>query len=239
MNAVRSWTEPIGSPHGTRHHTPTHVNELRFRYQLDAGDATLRPIVDGLDMLQSYRNDQGLSPDRLLPPLSSLLLPTRSDRRVLIGCCSCGETGCGSLGLRLRRLGSEVLWEPDERSQYESLSRSLRFDLRQYLDAVDDAAEDRPGEGRGSRVSRQVRLMLGLYDQAYDSLTLFQVAKVDWISGWPWESDVVKVSLTSETGQEVAEFSAALGESDREFATRVAAHVNDRRLGRASSSADG
>lgn len=179
--------------------------------------------------MSSYRNDQGLDPERLLPPLSSLLLPTRTGRRVLIGCCSCGETGCGSLALRLRRLGSVVLWEPDDHSQYESLSRTFSFDLTQYLDAVDDAAGDRPGEGRGSRVAREVRLMLGLDDQSNESLTIFQSVPLDWISAWPWDSDLVRVSLTDASGQDVLEFVAAPGESDQAFAVRVAMQINERR----------
>ncbi len=178
------------------------MNELRLRYAIESGSATLRPVVDGVELLDGYDNNQGLDPDRLLPPLSSVLLPTRSGRRVLIGCCSCGETGCGSLGFRLRRLRSQVLWEPDDGAQYESLSRSFRFDLTQYLDALDDAAEDRPGEGRGGRVARHVRIMLGLYDQSDDSLTVCQEVKVDWVSAWPWDSELVKVSLTSGKGQQ-------------------------------------
>ena len=69
------------------------MNTLRLTYSITAGRATLRPFIDQTDFLSDHRNDQGLEPDRLLPPLSSVLLPTRTSRAVLIGCCSCGETG--------------------------------------------------------------------------------------------------------------------------------------------------
>lgn len=208
------------------------MNELTFSFSIDSGNATLRPRIDGDDLLSRYRNHRGLHPDRLLPPLSTRLLPTRSPRSVLIGSCSCGETGCGSLGIRLRRVGARVRWEPDERSHDESLSVTYTFELTQYLDAVDAAADDRPGEGRGSRVAREVRLLLGLYDQSYDSLTLFQSAKVDWIEGWPWESNTVRVSITSAAGQQTREYHARAGESDRDFTARIAAELNDLRYGR-------
>ena len=229
--------ELIGSLHGPRHHTPRHLNALalnviRFHHSVESGRATLRPAIDELDLLSSYTNDLGVHPDRLLPPLSSLLLPSRTDHRVLIGCCSCGETGCGSLALRLRRSGDQVLWGPDEHHGGESLARGYRFDLRQYLDAIDDASEDRPGEGRGSRVARRLRLSLGLHDQAYDSLTPFQLRRVDWISAWSWDSDVVEVFLTGAQDQQVLAFSATPDELDQDFAGRIATGLDDQRYGR-------
>lgn len=209
------------------------MNELDLTLSVTSGLPTLRPVIDGRDLLGQHKNDHGLDPDRLLPPLSTILLPTRAPRRVMIGCCSCGETGCGSLALQSRRLGSQVLWEPDERAQYETLSRSYVFDLTQYLDAVDQASEDRPGEGRGRRVARRVRQLLGLYDQAYDSLTIFQKVRVDWVSAWPWDSDVVRVSVSDADGQQLLDYSPTLEESDAQLAVRIAADLGDRRYGRA------
>jgi hypothetical protein len=208
------------------------MNVLQLRYDVTEQMATLRPYIDGQDLLASYKNDQGLDPDRLLPPLSSVLFPTKLGRSTLIGVCSCGETGCGSLTVHIRRVGSEVAWEPVDRPQYETLSRSYRFDLTQYLEAVDWAAGDAPAEGRGRRVARMVRLMLGMYDQAYDSLTYFHTTRIDWISAWPWTSDVVKVSTSTADGQVIREFNAGPTETDREFAARIAAELNDLRLGR-------
>lgn len=212
------------------------TNQFQLRYSITEHQATLRPIIDGVDLLEDYKNDQGLDPDRLLPPLSSLLFPTRAGRQVLIGVCSCGETGCGSLALWVRRVASEVKWEPVEVPPDETILRNYRFDLTQYLEAVDRAADDPPGEGRGRRVARMVRLMLGLHDQRYDVLTHFHVAKIDWISAWPWRSETVKVSLSSDKGQDVREFSGLPGESDQHLASRIAREVDSLRLGRASAS---
>lgn len=210
------------------------MNRLSLQIAVTNGAATLRPTIDGRDFLAEYKNDEGLDPERLLPPLSYALLPTRRPRRVIVGACSCGETGCGSLSMSLRRAGNEVVWEALESARDETLRREYRFDLEQYLDAVDAAADDRPGEGRGRRIARRVRLALGLYDGEYDSLTMFHQAKVDWISAWPWDSDTVRASLTSASGQTVREFDAQPNESDDHFMARVCSVLNDLRLGRPS-----
>lgn len=209
------------------------MNKLQLRYEVHDDQLTLRPFIDGQDLLHGYRNDQGLDPHRLLPPISSVLLPVRAGNVAIIGVCSCGETGCGSLSVRLARIGSEVIWEPEPDPDYETVTRTYRFDLQQYLDAVDDAAGDPPwGEGRGRRVSRAVRLSLGLYDQAYESLAVFHTGTVDWVSAWPWTSDVVKVSITSDGQQEIYEFAAGLDETEAELAARVASEVQQRLLAR-------
>jgi hypothetical protein len=205
------------------------MNTIGWRFETTEHLAALRPIVDGRELLEKYRNNQGLDPDRLLPPLAHVLFPTRQPRRLVVGACSCGETGCGSLVVTLRRVGNEVIWEPWEANGVETLSRDYRFELTQYLDAIDAAAEDRPGEGRGRRVSRRAKQALGFYDGRYDVLSQFHEAKVDWISAWPWTSDVVKASVTSLDGQVVHEFTAQPGESEEQFASRVCADLNQRR----------
>lgn len=203
------------------------MNAVRFRFAIDErGTASLRPVVDGLDLLAGYRNDQGLDPERLLPPLSHALYPARTGRDVVVGACSCGETGCGSLSLHVRRAGPDVVWEPVTGTlPDETIAREYRFPLAEYLDALDDAGDDRPGEGRGPRVARQVRQLLGRYDQQYDSLALFQVAGVDWVSAWPWASSTVKVSITKAGTQTRYEFDATLDETDNRFAARVASEI--------------
>jgi hypothetical protein len=125
-----------------------------------------------------------------------------------------------------------VLWEPVADVHGETLRRSYRFALVGYLDAVDAAAEDRPGEGRGLRVARMVRLLISLYDGRYESLTYFHTARIDWVGGWPWGSDTVKASVSDADGQQVLQFDAEPQESDREFAARIAAELNERRMPR-------
>jgi hypothetical protein len=201
------------------------MNSLQLRYAITEDRVTLRPYIDSDDLLGHYRNDQGLDPDRLLPPLSSRLLPSRVGHTALVGVCSCGETGCGSLSIRLWRVGNEVAWDPDKSSGHETLSRGYRFDLTHYLDAVDGAAEDPPpGEGLGRRAARTVRMHLDGYEQTY-GLHIFGGDGLDWVSAWPWTSDTVKASLSNRNGQTVHDFSAKPGETEHEFATRVASEI--------------
>jgi hypothetical protein len=88
---------------------------LSFQHVV-AGDgaATLRPIVDGVDLLSDYRNSRGLDPDPLLPPLSASLMPSRLGHRLVVGSCGCGDSGCGSLSMEIRRQGGSVTWGPAE-----------------------------------------------------------------------------------------------------------------------------
>jgi hypothetical protein len=207
------------------------MNRFQLRYETTEDQITLRPFIDGQDLLAGFNNDHGRDPDDLLPPLSTQLFPTREGRTAIVGMCSCGETGCGALAIRIRRVRSEVVWEATESPGYETLHRSYSFDLTDYLDAVDDAADDPPpGEGQGRRVARAVRVLLGLHDQKYSTVTLFHQAKVDWISAWPWTSDVVKVSVSLIDGQTVHEFSSHPGETEAKFAARVAADLQRMRL---------
>lgn len=209
------------------------MNILQFRCDTTDDQLTLRPFIDGIDLLAGHRNSQGRDPDVLLPPLSTALLPTGASRGLILGVCSCGETGCGSLTLTLRRVKDAVVWEPG--GDGETLTRSYQFDLVQYLDAIDAAAGDRAwGEGRGRRVARTVRVMLGSYYGKFESLSMFHSANLDWIGAWPWTSDVVKASVSNHEGQKVYEFVAAADESDAEFAARVATEINQMLLPRTS-----
>lgn len=158
------------------------MNQLHLRYDTTEDQLTLRPFIDGQDLLSGYQNDRGRDPNILLPPLSTRLLPTRAGHTAIVGICACDEAGCGSLSLRIRRVHNEVVWEPSKAARDETLNRTYRFDLTEYLDAVDEAGEGPPaGEGQGRRVARAVELMLGRYDQQYEFMTLFHSAKIDWI----------------------------------------------------------
>ena len=203
-------------------------NVLHLTTAVDEQGPMLRPVIDGVDILSLQQNDRGLDPDRLLPPLSHSLLPTTDPRPVIVGACSCGETGCGSLSLLLRRRGNEVLWEPVE--QGEALTRTYVFDLVEYLDAIDAAVGDRVDEGRGRRVARLVSVMLGMHDSQF-GLSTFSGVAVDWISAWPWRSESVRVSVTRDQRQTVEEFHAESQETDREFAARVATWITKARYG--------
>jgi hypothetical protein len=125
------------------------VNQLTFAFITTGPEAgQVRPVVDGEDLLTGYRNNRGLNPDRLLPPLSTALLPTRHARSVLIGSCSCGETRYGSLWLSSRRDADQVMWEPVTNPHDETLRY---FPGKVLLTALDDAAHawSHPPAGRG------------------------------------------------------------------------------------------
>ena len=204
-----------------------HMNTLQLRYDVHDDRLTLRPFIDGHDLLRDHENDLGIDPDRLLPPLSSALLPTRWGHVVLVGSCGCGELGCGSLSVRLSRAGSEVLWQSEPAPHHETIARTYRFELQNYLDAVDDAVENPPSdEGRGRRVSRAVRLFLGLHDHAHERVDEFVDASVDWVSAWPWTGDVVRVSITTNGRQKIHEFAPVRGETEDEHAARIVNQIH-------------
>jgi hypothetical protein len=206
------------------------MDSLQLRFETDDRNITLRPYVNGHDLLAGYENNQGRDPDELLPPLSSRLCPSVKGHLVMMGVCSCGELGRGCLALTLRREGGDVIWEPAPAAGRETLSRSYRFELRAYLDAVDSAAGAPPaGEGVGRRVARMIRLRLGMYDQQYESLAVFHQARIDWISAWPWTSDIVRASVTSAEGQTVHEFTRKL-ETEQEFGARVMSELDALRM---------
>jgi hypothetical protein len=194
---------------------------------MESDSPQLRPQVNGHDLLSDYRNDRGLDPERLLPPLSAVLLPTRAGQIALIGACSCGVAACGSLSMRVRRIGSEVVWEPVEDAEDETLARQYRFTLVDYLNALDNAAEDRPAEGQGRRVARLVQQMLRRYDQRNDTSAVFERAWIDWIGAWPWTSSTVQasVNVVGDDDQRLLEFGPGPRETDRHFAARVAAEL--------------
>jgi hypothetical protein len=201
------------------------MNDLQLRFETRDQGVTLRPYVDGNDLLAEYQNSQGRDPDDLLPPLSSRLFPSGEGHLVIMGVCSCGEAGCGSLSFSIRREAGDVIWEPTPVAHDETLNRAYRFELRAYLDAIDGAAGDPPaGEGAGRRVARMIRLRLGMYDQRYESLAVFHHARIDWVSAWPWTSDTVKVSVTNADGQTVHEFTPQL-ETEAQFGARVMAEL--------------
>jgi hypothetical protein len=197
------------------------MNDLRLRYVVDDASVSLRPIIDGVDLLSDSRNSTGLEPDALLPPVSSVLFPTRAGRSIDLGACSCGEVGCGSLRITVRRQKDVAVWEPAERFPDETISRTYRFNLIDYLDAIDAAAGDRPGEGRGRRVARMVEVQMGRKDQRVPRLKSLMGVSVDWVTAWPWSTDKVRASVSSIAGQEIIEYGPRPHESDERYAERI------------------
>lgn len=237
------------------------LSTLRLVTVLDrAGHPSLRPFVDGRDLLLGCANPKGLDPDALLPPLSTRLLPTREGATVVLGACACGETGCGSLSARVRRDGGDVVWEP-HRAPDETLDATYRFGLQPYLDALDDATAARVAhpdadptddasasssgavpagepvaEGLGRRVARDVRRALRLHEQVDAAVSLFHAARVDWVSAWPWSSPDVRASVTTNGTQEVLTFVAQHDEDEDGFTRRVLVELDARRMPRSGRS---
>jgi hypothetical protein len=198
-------------------------NVLFLQHTIDGGSAMLRPIVDDVDLLAGSRHDRGLDPDSLLPPLSKNLMPTRVGHRTVIG--SCCVVGCGSLSVRIRRDGQVVVWEPAEprgRTR-ESVRRTYRFELGlgQYLDAIDAAADDRPGEGRGRRVARAVTILLREMAELLDDQPQ-RPPCVDGVSAYPYNSASVSAALLGpDHGQTLHEIHPRPAETDERFVRRV------------------
>jgi hypothetical protein len=206
--------------------TARSVSGLELRLKLVDGVPSLRPVIDGEDLLSGYANSEGRDPDELLPPLSGVLLPTAIGRRALIGSCGCGEIGCGALAVLVRRDRATVTWGPVSSPGPETLSRTYRFELEQYLDAIDGASRDRPGEGRGRALARTILVGLRDYDDRYGKRF---GADIDWVSGGRWGDDDVQASLSTDGGQEISTFAPDSGESDEQFASRVVSALNQQR----------
>lgn len=200
-------------------------NVLFLQHSIDGGSVMLRPIIDGIDLLAEYRYDLGVDPDCLLPPLSKKLLPTRVGHRTVIGSC-CGAIGCGSLSVRIRRDGQHVVWEPAEARgrTRESIGRTYRFELGQYLDAVGAASEDRPGEGRGRRVARAVTILLNEMAELLDDVPEPPPC-IDWVSAYPYDSPSVQAALLVHNEQTLQqtlyEIHPRPTETDEQYVRRV------------------
>ncbi|HEY4020638.1 MAG TPA: hypothetical protein VGM75_18240 [Pseudonocardiaceae bacterium] len=149
------------------------LNELR----IDTGErhsrAETQLFIDGVDLLDSQRftvrsdgstigdgrtiGFRPTDPVGLLPPDSRVLLPSAIPTSAMVGICSCGESGCGSLYLRVRRDGDVVLWEPEPNPPHHTVNRTWRFDLRQYLDAIDAGAATMTWAPRPVLLARELR----------------------------------------------------------------------------------
>jgi hypothetical protein len=151
----------------------TRLCELRVQTGCDGHHATTSLFIDGVDILElqtpntrpdgsPYRDGRSkvfrpADPVGLLPPDSRVLLPSASPSQAMVGICGCGESGCASLWLRVRRDGDQVVWEPDPDTQRHSVDRTWRFDLRRYLDAVDAGMATLTWEDRPRLLAREFR----------------------------------------------------------------------------------
>lgn len=168
-------------------HGPWH--ELRLEVRIDEEDGAetpqLIPRVDGsvlfLDLDTRANRDTsglGMDPDHLLGRHSPLLPlglgsgPDDEQPRATVWRCSCGEPGCSSIGVRVRReLDSRtgydaVVWE-GWRIQYGFARRlgfvtlpPLRFDTPAYYAELIRADTDRWWESTPRRAARELASLL-------------------------------------------------------------------------------
>jgi hypothetical protein len=166
--------------------TAPHLNVLSFRFVLDEGDpdeeggnATLRPLIDGVDLLEAAYLIKGCDPDDLLGRRARHLLPLAESTEAAVGVCTCGELGCGSLRVTVARRGDIVEWRPTSSGQ--TIGAIYRFGLVAYLDALEQARALRPYEGRGRRVASAVRRRLGSDPECVEHPLLPGATQVDWV----------------------------------------------------------
>ena len=196
------------------------VRRLAIDTYVSEGRGATRIEIDGVDLLDvqrpARRPDGSVYPDGpmtflppdplgLLPPDSSALLPAAAPRHAMVGICSCGEAGCSSLWLQLRREGSQVIWEPDPNSPRSSIDIAWTCELRQYLDAVDDGQRSTlRWETRARLLARELRRQReGLFGfpmidlVARTELTLLNVL------AWPGRDDIILQIATNDGVREL------------------------------------
>lgn len=149
------------------------LSELEIITGLQDDRAVATVLIDGVDILALQRPSRApdgslypngpmtfIPPDpaALLPPDSAALLPTAAGTTAMIGVCTCGEAGDASLWMRVRRSGDVVVWEPEPDPPRSSIDRRWKFELHQYLDAIDTAQSSMTRwEPRARRIARELR----------------------------------------------------------------------------------
>lgn len=128
----------------------------------------LRIFLNGEDLTVAHR-PRGRSgrPIPLLPTLCPQALPpdvvswmpTTRPTRAMVAVCNCGEAGCNSLWVRVRRVGDRVRWEPDDQAPRATVDRGWSFELLAYLDEIDEAvAASHLLETRAHSIARELRV---------------------------------------------------------------------------------
>lgn len=138
--------------------TTIFIDDVDF-FQLERRRRT-RPLSgrDGIERPETWwKIYQPTDPVGLLPPDSRVLLPSAAPSRAMVGVCNCGESGCDSLWLQVRRDGDQVCWEPVEPHTGTSITTTYRFDLRRYLDAIDAGTASLTWEERPRLLARRLR----------------------------------------------------------------------------------
>jgi hypothetical protein len=118
---------------------------LHFEASPYSNDHQVRPVIDGIDLLRDLAGDcLGIDPPQFFrqPALGR-------KGKLLIGRCSCGDVGCGSVLVEVARVDRGVTWQfRDERAYH--------FELHQYLECFERASLNTTWESVGRTAERLV-----------------------------------------------------------------------------------
>jgi len=117
------------------------------------GGRELLIVIDGEAVLSEF--GLGMEPNDLLDPTHPLIPPADGSTIVAtVQRCGCGETGCATLQMGIRRDGDEVVW-------FDATTRGVpypvgpfRFAAPRYEEIVRRVHEHRPWESRPACIAR-------------------------------------------------------------------------------------
>jgi hypothetical protein len=128
--------------------------EIKVRPSPETGDHEVCLLAGGLDLVELFAPGlMGLDPGDLLVEPCSLFAEGEAHRAV-IGRCSCGVIGCGSVEVNIQRADRLVSWT----ETYSA--RSVQFDAAQYCKEVEralcDYSWESPERTAGRFIAREV-----------------------------------------------------------------------------------
>lgn len=138
-------------------HVETGVREHSAETHLVVGGADLLVHEQWSTRRGEPRMFRPADPVGLLPPDSRVLLPAADPVPAMVGVCTCGSPGCGSLWMQVRRDGDHAVWEPLPDPPRSSIRGTYRFPLPAYLDAVDDGVR-RQVQEHPRQLARELRV---------------------------------------------------------------------------------
>jgi hypothetical protein len=138
----------------------------RLAIRVNTVDAIIEPaetrvLVDGEDLIATYfPAGHGVDPEVLLGRDGRLRAADRP-HLVMIGQPECDPGCCGSLEVRIRRDGDDVVWDHWITPNVDHTPvGEVRFDAREYAAELDRADRDRAWEWTGRTVVRLARRLL-------------------------------------------------------------------------------
>lgn len=179
---------------------PTYRQAMRSRLalQVKTVDTMVEPaetrlLVDGEDLIATWLpHGGGVDPDVLLGPDGGLRAADQP-HRVTIGRPECDPGCCGSLEVRVRRDGDDVVWDQWFTPRVDAPTGEIRFSARDYTGELERADREREWEWTGRTVVRLARQMI-----AADPVLLarFGDRRPEYLIPWPVRgADAISVSI--------------------------------------------